>query len=205
MTPFASLRLGVLLSAGMLGFAAVVGLVAVVDTDTAAAAGIGFAIAAVVFLAGATMSCSLACLGRERLRYPSLAGIAVAGLAIDLSTLAIWQEIESEAYGKTVAIAFVWSLIALLVLGLTLAVGNPGAHARYAYLAAVGAAAAAGLIATWLIATSGDENTAYEAFGTPVDLLGNDGLLRGLGAALVLVAALWFVALAASRLDRATR
>lgn len=54
-----------------LGFAAVVGLVAVIDADSAPeAAGMGFGVAAVVFAAGGTIACALSCLVRGKLAWP---------------------------------------------------------------------------------------------------------------------------------------
>ena len=120
-------------------------------------------------------------------------------LPIDLLVLALLLEIDNEAYGKVAGIAFVWTFFGLLVLGLTLAVGSSGDLARALYLAAVATTAVAGLISTWLVATAGS------VFGDPVEVIGDDGLLRALGAAFVLLAALWFAALAASRLERVTR
>ena len=121
----------------------------------------------------------------------------MAGLAIDLLVLAVWLEIHSEAYGKVAGIAFVWTFFGLIALGLTLAVGAPAELARALYLAALVTIGAAALISTWLVATAGS------VVGNPVDVLGDDGLLRALGASFVLLAALWFGALAASRLERA--
>jgi hypothetical protein len=69
------------------------------------------------------------------------------------------------------------------------------------YLAAVLVAIVAGLLSSWLILTAGGEGSVPAAgpvaFGEVVD----DELLRLLGASLVLLAALWFGALAASRLE----
>jgi hypothetical protein len=204
--PVPALRLGALIALVALGFAAVVGLVAVVDTDSpAAGAGLGLGVAVLVFLTGATLACALACLARGRLVYVALGSVAVAGLAVDLAVLAIWREIDSEAYGKVTVIAMSWTLLALVVLSLTLAVGDPGESSRYVYLAAVVVAAAAGLILTWLVSTAGTDEIGAEAFGAPVGVLGDDGLLRALGAALVLLSTLWFAALATSRLERAAR
>lgn len=200
MLPTPPLRLGAMIALATLGFAAVVGLIAVIDADAVQnAVAVGVGVAATVFAAGATIACGLACLDRGRLEIPALAGVAVAGIAVDLLVLAAWLEIDNEAYGKVTGIAFVWTFFGLLVLGLTLAVGPSGDLARALYLAAVATTAAAGLISTWLVATAGS------VFGNPVEIIGDDGLLRALGAAFVLLAALWFAALAASRLERATR
>ena len=59
---------------------------------------------------------------------------------------------------------------------------------------------AAGLILTWLIVTTGGSATPTSAVG--IEDLTDESLLRPLAAALVLLAAHWFGALAASRLER---
>lgn len=210
-----ALRLGALITFATLGFAGVVGLIAVFDADQVASGfGRGLGIASVVFLAGATIACALACLGRGRATIVALGSIRSAGLAIDMIVLAIWLEIDNETYGKIAGIAFAWSFFALIALGLTLAVGSSGGRARVPYGGAVGATILAALISTWLIATAGGEATiSGESFPedggsssvlnpVPYNALGDDELLRVLGAALVVLAALWFAALAASRLER---
>ena len=198
------LRAGSLVTIATFGFAAVFGLVAVVDADeVASAVGIGVSVGAVVFAAGATVACALSCLVRGRLEWLALAAIVVAGIALDLLVLAIWRDISSETYGKLTAIGFAWTLFALLALGLTIAVGEMGSLARPLYLAALVSIFAAAAVATWLIAKSGGEGSSL--FDDPFSVVGDDGLPRALGAALVLAATLWFGALAASRLDRATR
>lgn len=208
------LEVGVLIALATLGVAAVAGTIAVLTADDVASGfGRGFGIAAAIFLTGATLACALASLARGQLEIVSLTSILVAGIAIDLLVLAVWLDIESEAYGKTAGVAFVWSFFALLVLGLTLAVGATRRLARSLYVGAVGMSVLAGLIAAWLVVSAGtDEGAAVApesvpgstAFGVASDaLVGNDDLLRALGAALVLLASLWFAALAASRLERA--
>jgi hypothetical protein len=197
------LRAGALASLGSLAIAAVAGLIAVVDADavqSAVATGVGVAVT--VFAAGATIACGLACLARRRVELPALGGVVAAGVALDLLVLAIWLDIQSEAYGKAVGVAFVWTFFALLALGLTLALETPRRLARALYLAAVTSCVAAGLISTWLVVKSGDGGSA---FADPLGAVGSDGLLRALGAAFVLLAVLWFGALAAGRLDATTR
>jgi hypothetical protein len=207
MPPVPAQRLGALTTLATMGFAAVVGLIAVVDTDSApAGVGVGVGVAVTVFAAGATIVCGLACVARHRLELAGLAGVVVAGLSVDLLVLAMWLDIESEAYGKIVGIGFVWTFFGLLVLGLALAVAPTGEPARAAFLAAVAVTAVAGLIASWLVATAGTSGDGgLSVFGSPVELVGDDGLLRALGAAFVLLSALWFAALAAGRLERAPR
>jgi hypothetical protein len=121
---------------------------------------------------------------------------------LDLLVLAIWLDIQSETYGKLVGIAFVWTFLALLVLGLTLALGTPGDIARALYLATMTSAAAAGIVSTWLIISGGRSDAAL---ANPLNALGDDGLLRALGAAFVLIATLWVASLAASRLESSRR
>ena len=156
MMPTSPLRLAALISLATLGFGAVVGLIAVLDADEVrSAVGIGVGIAAVVFIAGATIACGLACLSRGKLELPAFAAVTVAGLAIDLLVLAVWLEIDSEAYGKVAGVAFVWTFFGLIALGLTLAVDAPAELARALYVAALVTIGAAALISTWLVATAG--------------------------------------------------
>jgi hypothetical protein len=198
----AALRNGVAVSLVTLALAALFGLIAVFDADQAAsAAATGFGVAWILFLAGAAIACSLACLVRGRLVVLALGAAALAGLAADLLVLALWLDIDSEAYGKLTLVAFVWALIGLVVLGLTLAVGAPGAVAGRIYVAAVLAGALVGVLASWLVLTVGG-GTTVESVDPSAVLGGSDVLLRLLGAAFVLLAALWFAALAASRIDR---
>ena len=199
------LQLGSMITLVAIAFAALVGVIAVVDTDSSPAGfGVGFGIALLIFLAGATLACGLACLVRGRAEVVALAAIVASCLALDLIVLAIWLEIESEAYGKTAGVAFVWSLFALIVLGLALAVERPERLALALYSSVVGLAILGGLISTWLILTA--ENNEIAATASPVQALpsSDDGLLRILGVILVLMAALWFGALAASRLPGQT-
>jgi hypothetical protein len=199
------LQIGSMITLAAVAFAALVGVIAVVDTDSSPAGfGVGFGIALLIFLAGATLACGLACLVRRRLEVVALAAIVASCLALDLIVLAIWLEIDNEAYGKTAAVAFVWSLFALIVLGLALAVERPERLALSLYFSVVGLAVLGGLISTWLILTAA--NTEIAATAPPVQALptGDDGLLRVLGVIFVLLAALWFGALAASRLPGQT-
>jgi hypothetical protein len=205
------LELGVLATLVTLAFAAVVGFIAVLDAENVAAGfGAGLGIAFVIFLAGATIACALACLKRRRAEIASLTSIVVSGLAIDMLVLAVWLEIDDETYAKTAGIAFVWSFYSLVILGLTIAVGSVERLAWSLYLGALLATVLAGVISTWLVATGGGDDGAAEdfsdgdPFGVPVGAIGDDDLLRALGAVLVLLAALWFAALAASKLTRAS-
>jgi hypothetical protein len=199
------LQIGSMITLVAVAFAAVVGVIAVVDTDSSPAGfGVGFGIALLIFLAGATLACALACLVRGRLEVVALAAIVASSLALDLVVLAIWLEIENEAYGKIAGVAFVWSLFALVVLGLTLAIPRPVRIALSLYWTVVGCAGLGGLISTWLIATA--SSGEIPATAAPVEALpaSDDGLLRVLGVILVLLAASWFGALAASRLPGQT-
>jgi hypothetical protein len=192
------LRLGVLISFVTLTFAGVVGVIAVAAADgIGSGVSDGAGIALFVFLGGATIACSLACLVRGRVRVLALIGLCASGLAVDLGTLGIWQSINSETYGKIAAISAAWALFALIALGLALAVGEPAGLARLIYLASLAATCAGALIAAWLIGTAGNSIT------NPGSVLGDDALpLRLLGVALVLLAVTWFAALAASRVER---
>jgi hypothetical protein len=203
------LELGALVALVTFGIAAVLGVIAVIDTDQVASGfGVGFGVAFVVFLAGATVVCALACLGRSRAELVALAAIVVTGIALDLLVLAIWLEIESEWYGKTVGIGLAWAFFALLAFGLMLAVAAPGRLARWPFFGALAATIAAGLISTYLIATAGGVGGAYVDVATigiaPVDS-GDDELLRVLGLSFVLIATMWFGAIAAHRYEQSPR
>jgi len=94
----------------------------------------------------------------------------------------------------------VWTFFGLLMLGLTLAVRPRESLARALYLGAMVAAGVAGLIASWLIATTGSAVSPISPFG--LESISDESLLRPLAAALVLLSTLWFGALAASRLEQ---
>jgi hypothetical protein len=116
--------------------------------------------------------------------------------------LAIWLEIDSEAYGKLVGIAFVWALFGLLILGLSLAVRPLDTLARSLYLGAVGASLLAGVLATVLIIDAGGGEVVASASPVPIQSFADESLLRPLAAVFVVLSALWFAALAASRVER---
>jgi hypothetical protein len=200
---------GSFIALGTLAIAAVLGVIAVLDQSREAAAfGAGFGIALVVFLSGATIVVGLACLARRRAELVGLAGVAVAGVALDLLVLAIWREIDDETYAKIALIATAWTFFALVALGLTLAVDARGRLSRPLYLAALATTLVAGLVSTYLIANAGDDqpvsddfdDDALYTFGIDV---GDDELLRVLGVTLVLIAVLWFGSIAAQRLESA--
>lgn len=198
------LEIGVLIMLATLGFAAVVGFIAVIAADGVAAAfGTGLGIAFFIFLSGATLAVALACLRRRQMEIVALVSIAASGLAMDLLALAIWLDIDNEAYAKIAGVAFVWSFYALIALGLTVAVGAARGLSRPLYLSAVVVTAIAGLISAWLVVSASDADVVASAGpeSIPGAVLGDDDLLRALGAALVLLAALWFGTLAASRLE----
>jgi hypothetical protein len=208
------LELGSLVALVALGLAAILGVIAVLDADAAVTGfGTGFGVAFTVFLSGATIVCALACLARGKAAYVALGSIVVTGIALDLLVLAILLDIDSEAYGKTVAAGLAWSFFALIALGLMLAVDRPAKLAHWAYLGGLISTATAGLITTYLIATAGGGGEFPDAVPTdagsvtsPVGIVdvGDDEMLRVLGLLLVLLAAFWFGAIAASRLERAT-
>jgi hypothetical protein len=202
------LEIGGLITLLALAVAAIVGVIAVVDTDSRPAGfGVGIGIAILIFFAGATIACALACLVRQRMERVALGALVAACLSIDLIVLAIWLDIDNEAYVKTAGVVTVWGFFALVVLSLALAVANPRRLALALYTGAVTAAVLSGLVSTWLIVTAEDEEAGFAGEGSSVaDALpiGNDALLQVLGAMLVLLAAFWFGALAASRLPDQT-
>jgi hypothetical protein len=202
--PRSPLDIGVMLALATLSVAALAGLVAVLEAESVASGfARGFGIAFAILLAGGTIAAAVACLARRRAEIVALAAIAAAGLSIDLLILAVWLDIDDEGYGKLTGLTFVWSFFALVVLGLVLAVGSPQGLARALSLGTIGIAVVGALVSTWLILTAGDGDVGIVAGGAPVPFTGaaEDELLRLLGASLVLLAALWFATLAASRLE----
>jgi hypothetical protein len=199
---FSRLDIGVLVVLVSMAVAGVVGLIAVLDANSdIAAVGVGFGVAYVIFLAGGTIACALACLARGRLEALSLGALVATGLAVDLLVLAIWLEIDSTAYAKLIGIAFVISIFGLIVLGLSLACQPRDSLARYLYFGAVGASLLGAAIATFLVLDTGTEDFVPTAGPVPAPF-GNGDLLRTLAATFVVLAALWFAALAASRVER---
>ncbi|HLB04181.1 MAG TPA: hypothetical protein VJK66_04120 [Gaiellaceae bacterium] len=205
------LEMGALVALVTLALAGVLGLIAVLDADSVPGAfGAGFGIAFAVFLSGATIVCALACLARRRAELVALTSIVVAGVALDLLVLAIWRDVENEGYAKVVGIGLSWSFFALIALGLTLAVDAGEKLSRLLYLGALISAGGAGLITTYLIATAGGDEVSPDEFSeggdvyfSPIGIyIGDDELLRALGVAFVLLAAFWFGAIAAHRLER---
>jgi hypothetical protein len=201
---FSRLDIGMLIVLVSMAIAGVVGLIAVLSADSdIAAVGVGFGVAYVIFVAGGTIACALACLVRGRLEALSLGALAATGLAVDLLAIAIWLDIDSEAYAKLIGIAFVISVFGLIVLGLTLACQPGDSLARALYFAAVGASLLGAAIATFLVLDTGTDDFVPTASPVPAPF-GNGDLLRTLAATLVVLAALWFGALAASRVERRT-
>ena len=199
---FSRLDIGILVVLVSMAIAGVVGLIAVLTADNdVAAVGVGFGVAYVIFLAGGTVACALACLARGRLEALSLGALVASGLAVDLLVIAIWLEIDSTAYAKLIGVAFVVSVFGLIVLGLTLACQPRDSLARYLYLAAVGASLVGAAIATFLVLDTGTDDFVPTAGPVPAPF-GNGDLLRTLAATFVVLTALWFGALAASRVDR---
>ena len=199
---FSRLDIGMLVVLVSMAIAGVVGLIAVLDADNdVAAVGVGFGVAYAIFLAGATIACALACLARRRLEVLSLGALVATGLAVDLLVLAIWLDIDSTAYAKLVGIAFVISVFGLLVLGLTLACQPQDTLARSLYLGSVAASLLGAVLAIVLVLDTGSDDLGPTVGTVPVPF-GNGGLLRTLAATFVVLAALWFAALAASRVER---
>jgi hypothetical protein len=197
------LDIGMLIVLVAMAIAGTVGLIAVLAADNDySALGIGFGVAWTIVISGGTVACALACLARGRLEALSLGALVAAGLTVDLVALAIWLEIDSEWYGKLVGVAFVGALFGLVVLGLSLACQPRDALARYLYIGAVGASLLGAATAWLLILTTGGDDFAPTVLGQPVGFdFGND-FIRPLAAILVVLAALWFAALAASRVER---
>jgi len=201
--PFTRLDIGILVVLVAMAVAGVAGLIAVLSEDNdLSALGTSFGVVWSIVVAGATMACALATLARGRLEALSLGALVAAGLAVDLLVLAIWLDIDDESYGKVVGIAFVGALFGLVILGLTLACRPRDAIATWLYFATVGASLLAVVIAWILILTTGDDDFTPSAFGSVVPFDAASDLLRPLAAVLVVLAALWFAALAASRVER---
>ena len=95
------------------------------------------------------------------------------------------------------------SVFGLIVLGLTLACQPRDSFARYLYSAAVAASLLAAAIATFVVLDTGTDDFVATAGPVPAPF-GNGYLLRTLAATFVVLAALWFGALAASRVERQT-
>jgi hypothetical protein len=196
------LETGALVALAFLAFAGVVGAVAVLSADSdTGALGVGVGLGTAVFLNGATLAVALACLARGRAVPVALMGVGAAGTAVDLIALAALFEIEDETYAKLTAIASIWSFLALVVLGLVLAAPGPELLARGLKLAAVGAAALSGLFLTVLVLTAGGDDVVVSAGPFPVETFAEEELFRPLALSLVLLAPLWFAALAATRLS----
>jgi hypothetical protein len=203
------LELGALAVLVTFGLAAILGAIAVLDADQVVSSfGVGLGIALLVFVAGATVVCALACIVRGRAELVALAGILVTGVALDLLVLAVWRDIDSETYGKAVGIGLAWSFFGLLAFGLMLAVGGPVRLARWFYFGALGTIGIAGLISTYLIATAGGTAVGPDVATTigavPVGS-SDDELLRVLGLAFVVIATFWFGAIAADRYEHGKR
>ena len=199
------LEIGVVGTLVALGIAAAAGFIAVLDAESVASGlSTGFGVAFAILLAGGTLAAALACLVRRRSEIVALAAIAAAGLSVDLMVVAVWLDIDDEGYGKLTGLAFVWSFFALVVLLLVLAVGGVEGLARGLYVGAAVAAATGALASSWLVLTADGGSVGVAGIGVGVPFAGaaDDELLRLLGASLVLLAALWFATLAASRLGR---
>src|SRR5262245_5460589 len=175
----------------------------VLDADNRFSAfGTCVGITILIFLSGATIACALACLARGRLEVISVAGLVAVGLFMDLLVLAIWLDIGDESYGKLVGVAGIWSFYLLLTLGLSLAAQPRDPLGRWLYLAAIGASLLGGILGTVLVLDAGGDGFAPTTSLFGVESLANESVLRPLGAVLVVNAALWFAALAASRAER---
>jgi hypothetical protein len=152
--------------------------------------------------AGGTIACAFACLARRRAEVLALGALVAAAVAVDLAAIAVWLDVDMEAYGKLVGVAFVWTFFALILLGLTLAVQPRDTLARTLFLAATVTGLLGGAIATVLIVSAGESGAEVASYPIPIGALGDQSLLRPLGATFVVLAALWLGALAASRVER---
>ena len=196
------LDIGVIIVLVAMGVAGVVGLIAVFDAGSDVTAfGTGFGAALLIFQAGATIACALACLARRRFEALSIGALVAAGLSVDLSLFAIWLDIGDATYGKVLGITFVWAFFALLILGLALAAQPRDSLARSLYFGAIGASLLAGILASVLIISVGDAARLADV-PTGITSIADESLLRPLAAVLVVLASLWFAALATSRVDR---
>ena len=147
------------------------------------------------------MACGLACLARRRLEALSLGALAAAGLAVDLLVLAIWLDIDSQAYVKLAGIAFVVTLFGLVVLGLTLACEPRGSLARTCISERSAPRFSAPSSRPVLVIDADAEGTVVATAPVPVPF-GTRACCDPSQRPSSLLAALWFSALAASRVER---
>jgi hypothetical protein len=201
---FTRLDVGMLIVLVSMAIAGVAGLIAVLDANNElSAVAVGFGVAWIIFLSGGTIACALACLARRRLEALSLGALVATGLAVDLTVLGIWFEIDSQSYGKLVGVAFIGALFGLIVLGLALSCRPRDSLARWLYLGAVAVSLLGATLAALLVVTTGSSDAAPELFTAPIPVdFENDGLLRPLAMTFVVLAPLWIAAVAASRVDR---
>jgi hypothetical protein len=210
---------GVVLTLVALAIAGLAGVIAVASADSDGGGfGKGIGVAVTVFLVGGTLATALACLRRREAEIAAIVGVVVAGLTIDLTAIAVWLEIDDETYLKVLGIALVWTLFALVILGLALASGTSGETSRPLFLVTSACAVLAGLVASWLTATAGAQDpldalpssalapstgsSTIVTYGSSGPSFTGEWLLRVEGVLLVVVAALWFATLAVSRLER---
>jgi hypothetical protein len=200
---FSRLDVGMLIVLVAMAIVGVVGLIAVVDADSEIGAfGTGAGFMFLVAQAAGTVACALACLARRRAEVPALGALVAAAIAVDLAAIAVWLDVDMEAYGKLVGVAFVWTFFALILLGLTLAVQPRDTLSRTLFLAATVTGLLGAAIATVLIVSAGESGAEVASYPIPIGALGDQSLLRPLGATLVVLAALWVGALAASRVEQ---
>lgn len=199
--PQSPLRLGAVAALAALALAVLVAVVAIVDADAAVTAvGQGVGIGVVTFATGALLVCALACLARGTLELVSLLAVAVAGLTLDLVAVAVWRDVQADAYGKIVGVGFAWALVLFLVLALALAAPSRGRISSVLFLLTGLAYAALGVMLTDLVLRGDD------ALGNPFGLLGEgvgSAELRVLGAAFAVGATGWLATLVTGRLESA--
>ncbi len=82
--------------------AGILGIVAVLDAENVASAfGTGLGVGLLIFLAGATVACALACLKRGGADLLALGGIFTSGVALDLLLLAIVLDVQNETTARS--------------------------------------------------------------------------------------------------------
>ncbi len=196
------LRLGALATLTGLAVATAFALISIVDADAAAGAvAQGVGIGVITFAAGAVFVCALACLARRTLELVSLVAIVVAAIALDLAVIGVWLDVQNDAYGKVVGVAFVWTLVLFFVLALVLAASEQGRVSRVLFAVTALAYAAVGVLLSDLVLRGED------AVEDPFGLLGNgigSAELRLLGAAFVIGAASWLATVTTARLQRSS-
>ncbi len=200
--PVDPLRAGSLLALAGLALATVIALVAVFgESSGGSAVGDAAGLAVAILVAGGTVTCALACLGRRRLELVSVVGVVAAVGSVDVIAVGVWRNATSEGYGKTLAVFVVWSLTLLLVLSLVLAAPLSGPVTRILRSVSYAGLALAAVVTTRLVFSVGEGSLGGVA---PFGFDAGRTEQRVLAAALVIGIASWLGTIAASRFERAT-